>query len=176
MGDFIGAQGAAFTTGSLNWMFGTNINATFATIESLRDTFPNLLLPMQNTGPKQARKQTLRFAAFLLTDEVTFDGNYPAPHFKHWLKWLTWLGKKAGGTVTLDGADYPGKASELILDVMARALPHGGTPAPIHFSWTNDAAVAHFTVAGTTIGGFRIDIISPDHGHVAANSDDEDAV
>ncbi|QOZ55866.1 hypothetical protein XH90_34180 [Bradyrhizobium sp. CCBAU 53338] len=68
MGDFIGAAGAAFTTGSLNWMFDTDIKATFATIEELRKTFPNLLLPMQNPGPKEARKQTLRFAAFLLTE------------------------------------------------------------------------------------------------------------
>ena len=93
MGDFMDEAEGTFTAGSLNAMFGAaNVATTFAQIEQLRVTFPRLLNPANNPGPKAARRQTLRFAAFLITDEVLFNGNYPAPKLKTWLKWLTWLG------------------------------------------------------------------------------------
>ena len=177
MGDFMGSKEGAFTAGSLNSMFGANnIAATFDKIEKLRKAFPNLLNPANNPGPKEARRQTLRFAALLITDEVVFSGNYPAPKFKTWLKWLTWLGKQSGGTITLNGAVFNGTASQLMLRVLAQALPPGGQPSPIHFSWRHDSHIAQFLVAGTTNAGFEIEIVSRRHSEVGGNGDDEDDI
>ncbi len=177
MGNFMDKEEGTFTAGSLNDMFGdTNIDDTFAKIEQLRVTFPRLLNPANNPGPKAARRQTLRFAAFLITDEVLFNGNYPAPRFRAWLKWLTWLGKQQGGTLTLDGSPFSGTASQLMLRVLSRALPPGGPPSTVHFSWNHDSHINQFAVSGTTNTGFSIDIVSPRHSDVTANGDDEDDI
>ncbi len=173
----MGSAEGAFTAGSLNSLFSSgNIAATFAKIEQLRATFPNFLNPANNPGPKQARRQTLQFAAFLITDEVVFNGNYPAPKFKTWLKWLTWLGTQNGGTITMNGAAFNGTASQLMLRVLTQALPPGGQPSPVHFSWTHDRNVGQFSVAGITNAGFSIAIISRKHSEVGGNGDDEDDV
>jgi hypothetical protein len=178
MGDFLSKEEGIFVTGSLNDMFGpTNIAATFARIEQLRKTFPHLFNPANNPGPKAARRQTLRFAAFLINDEVQFDGTYPAPKFKQWLKWLTWLGAHNGGTLTLNNANVNGTASQLILKVLALALPPGGNPTAVRFGFTLDNSGNQFGVSATTTNPlFHIDVTSVDHTQVTANSDDEDDV
>jgi hypothetical protein len=177
MGNLLSKAEGRFTAGSLNDMFGpTNIAATFAEIEDLRRTFPHLLNPANNPGPKAARKQTLRFAAFLITDEVLFDGLYPAPRLRAWLRWLTWLGTQTGGTRTLNGASFNGTASQLILHVLATAMPPGGPPSPVQFSWTHNSAVGQFAVAGKTNAGFSIEVVSRRNSEVSANGDDEDDI
>jgi hypothetical protein len=177
MGALLTEGEARFTAGSLNDMFGSaNIAATFAKIEELRKTFPHLLNPANNPGPKAARRQTLRFAAFLLTDELLFNGTYPAPRLRAWLKWLTWLGGHQGGTRTLNGAAFNGTGSQLVLNVLSQALPPGGQPSPVRFSWTHNTNVNQFTVAGNTNAGFSIDVVSPQHSEVNANGDDEDDI
>jgi hypothetical protein len=177
MGDFMDDKQATFTAGSLNELFGpTKIAATFAQLEQLRKTFPHLLNPANNPGPKAARRQTLRFVAFLITDEVVFNGNYPAPRFRGWLKWLTWLGKQSGGTLTLNGATFNGTASQLMLQVLSQALPRGGQPSTVHFGWTHKSDIALFKVTAITNSGFSIDLVTPDHSEVNANGDDEDNI
>src|ERR1700730_3246104 len=119
MGSFIGAAQAQFTQDTLNDQFGPqNVATTFATVEELRKTFPNLLNPLQKPSPREKRKQSLRFAAFQINDGLVFDGTYPAPHFNKWLKWLTWLQIQAKGTFTLDGAAFNQTAGELIVQVL----------------------------------------------------------
>lgn len=176
MGGLLVEGEARFAVGSLNEMFGTNIASTFKKVEDLRKTFPRLLDPANNPGPKAARRQTLRFAAFLLTDEVIFNGEYPAPRLKAWLKWLTWLGGYQGGTLTLNGATFNGTASQLVLKVLSQALPLGGQPSPVHFSWTHKSNEGLFSVDGKTNAGFSIDVVSPRHSEVNANGDDEDDI
>ncbi len=177
MGDLLSKEEATFVGGSLNDMFSiTNIAATFAQIEELRKTFPQLLNPVNTADPKAVRKQTLRFTAFLINDEVNFNGNYPAPKFRQWLKWLTWLDKQNGGTLKLNKGNFSGTASQLILQVMAQALPPGGPPTPIQFNWHQDNTGNQFAVTATTNAGFLIDVVSINHSQVNANSDDEDDV
>ncbi len=177
MGDFMDKDEGTFAVGSLNDLFSaTNIATTFAEVEQLRVTFPHLFNPANNPGPKNARKQTLRFAGFLITDQVLFDGFYPAPRFRKWLKWLTWLDTVQGGTLTLNGAAFNGTAGQLVLQVLKKALPPGGQPSPVSFSWTHDSNIANFAVVGTTNAGFSVGLVSPDHSEVNANSDDEDDI
>lgn len=177
MGDFMDREEGTFTAGTLNQMFGPqSIAGTFAQIEELRDIFPNLLNPKNNATAREARKQTLRFAGFLITDELTFDGTYPAPKFKAWLKWLTWMDRVPGGTLILDNGYFGGTAGGLILEVLSQALPPGGQPSPVHFSWNHDNDIHNFNVTGTTRPGFSISVTSPRHSEVNANSDDEDDV
>ena len=178
MGDFLSKDEGTFTAQSLNDMFSAgNIGNTFAKLEELRKTFPHLLNPANNLGPKDARKQTLRFAAFLTTDELVFSGLYPAPKFRAWLKWLTWLGTQNGGTLKLNNANFNGTASQLILQVLAQALPPGGPPTAtgIVFNWTIGAA-NQFGVSATTNQQFSINVTSIDHSQVNAHSDDEDDI
>lgn len=178
MGSLLLIGEGKFAANTLNDMFDAdNIADTFAKIEELRKTFPNLLNPMPNPGPKDARRQTLRFAAFLITDQVVFGGTYPAPKFKKWLKWLTWLDSKAGGKQTLNDLDYGGSGSQLVLKILSEALPPGGPPSPVRFDWSNDATGNNFGVAAWDAGGkFAIKVTSVDHSKVSANSDDEDDV
>ena len=178
MGDFLSKEEGTFVAGTLNEMFGpTKIAATFARIEQLRKTFPHLFRPANNPGPKAARRQTLRFAAFLINDEVQFNGNYPAPKFRQWLKWLTWLGTQNGGTLKLNNANFNGTASQLILNVLAQALPPGGNPTAVHFSFILDNSGNQFGVSATTTSQiFSVEVTSVDHTRVNANSDDEDDV
>jgi hypothetical protein len=177
MGDLLTDKEAMFTAGSLNDMFSpTKIVDTHKKIENLRKVYPRLLDPAGNPGPKAARRQTLRFAAFLLTDELTFSGRSPAPRFKAWLKWLTWLGSYEGGTLTLNGLPFNGTASQLVLTVLSQALPPSRQPSPVQFSWTHKSAEALFSVDGKTNAGFSIDVVSRKHFEVNANSDDEDEI
>jgi hypothetical protein len=177
MGDLLSKEEAKFAAGSLNDMFSTtNIAATFAQIEQLRKTFPHLFNPTNTADSKVARKQTLRFAAFLINDEVSFNGNYPAPKFRQWLKWLTWLDGQNGGTLKLNNANFKGTASQLILQVMAQALPPGGPPTPIQFSWSQDNTGKQFSVIATTNAGLRINLVSVNSSQVDVNSDDQDDV
>ena len=177
MGDFMDRAQGTFTAGTLNDLFGPrNVGATFTQIEELRKTFPNLLNPKNAPTNKEARRQTLRFAGFLITDEMTFDGTYPAPKFKAWLKWLTWMDRVPGGTLILDNGFFAGTAGGLILQVLAQALPPGGPSSPVHFRWNHDNNITNFKVTGTTRPGFCVTITSPRHSEVNANSDDEDDV
>ncbi len=177
MGNLLSKDEGTFTAQTLNDMFSNaNIATTFALVEQLRKTYKHLLDPANNPDTKAARKQTLRFAAFLINDELVFTGVYPAPKFKQWLKWLTWLGKQTGGTLMLNNANFNGTASQLILKVLAQALPSGGTPAPVTFHWSIDSSGNQFAVSAVTNAGFSISVISVDHSHANANSDDEDDV
>src|SRR6201996_3145082 len=178
MGDFMDKDEGTFAVGSLNDLFGpANIATTFATVEQLRVTFPHLFNPANNPGPKNVRKQTLRFAGFLITDQILFDGLYPAPRFRKWLKWLTWLDTVQGGTLTLNGAAFNGSAGQLVLQVLKQALPPGGQPSPVRFDWTHNSSIANFAVEATTnAGGYTVGLVSPDHSEVNTNSDDEDDI
>jgi hypothetical protein len=177
MGNLLSKDEGTFTAQSLNDMFSSaNIATTFARVEQLRNTYRHLLDPVNNPGPKAARRQTLRFAAFLINDELVFTGVSPAPKFKQWLKWLTWLGQQTGGTLKLNNASFNGTASQLILKVLALALPHNGTPAPVRFDWSNDSSGSQFAVSAVTNAGFSISVVSVDYSHANANSDDEDDV
>ncbi|MBR0793993.1 hypothetical protein JQ615_01175 [Bradyrhizobium jicamae] len=179
MGDFLSKDEGTFTANSLNDMFSAgNIGATFAKVEELRKTFPHLLNPANNPGPRAARKQTVRFAAFLLTDDLLFSGIYPAPKFRAWLKWLTWVGTQTGGQLRLNGTNFNGTASQLILQVLAQALPPGGRPASggVVFNWTSDPTGNQFGITATTTPQFSIDVTAVNVSHVNANSDDEDDI
>ena len=174
MGSFLNPGQAQFTQDTLNDQFGPqNVAATFAMVERLRKTFPNLLNPKQNPTPREKRKQTLRFAAFQINDNLVFDGTYPAPHFNKWLKWLTFVYKQQGN-LTLDNAPFNGTAGDLIVKVLATALPPGGPPSPVHFTFSHDTNIAHFAVVATTAPNFHVDVTSPDHSEV--NGADEDDV
>ena len=176
MGSFISPGQAQFTTDTLNDQFGPqNIAATFATVENLRKTHPNLLNPILNPGPRKKRKQTLRFAAFQINDNLVFDpALYPAPHFNKWLKWLSWLQGQGTGTFTLDGAAFQGTGGELVVKVLAGALPPGGVPSPVRFSFTHDSNISHLRVDGSTSPTFQVDVTSPDHSEI--NGKDEDDI
>lgn len=175
MGSLLLTGEGQFAANSLNDLFGSaNIANTFASVEELRTLYPNLLNPIKNPSPREARRQTLRFAAFLLTDVVVFDGTYPAPKFRKWLKWLTWLDAKGGGKVTLNGLDYPGTGGELILKILAEALPPGGPASPVRFDWSLDNN--NFGVAAVDAGGFSVRVTSVDHSKVSSNGDDEDDI
>jgi hypothetical protein len=174
MGGFVGPDSTSFVTGTLNDQFGSaNIQATFKGIEELRKTFPNLLNPKQNPSAKERRKQTLRFAAFQIQDDLVFSNLYPAPKFTKWLKYLTWLYMQTNGTFTLDGASFSGTAGELIVKVLAQALPHGGTPKPVQFSYNHDSDASDLTVvATTTTTPFTISVTSPNQSEVSDNDED----
>jgi hypothetical protein len=174
MGDLLLTAQAQFTTDTLNDQFGPqNVGATFATIEELRKTFPNLLNPKQQPTVREKRKQTPRFAALQINDGLVFDGTYPAPKFTKWLKWLTWLNTQQGNLI-LDGGHFNGTAGELVVQVLAKALPPGGQPSPVQFSFSHDSNVGHFKVEAITIGSFHVNVTSPDHSEV--NGVDEDDV
>lgn len=113
MGAFLGAQQARFTTNTLNDQFGPqNIAATFATIEELRKTYPNLLNPKPNPGPREKRRQTLRFAAFLLNGDNVLDGTYPAARLNGWFRWLTWLFTQTGGRLATGHRHHPARHAD----------------------------------------------------------------
>jgi hypothetical protein len=76
----------------------------------------------------------------------------------------------------LNNASFNGTASQLILKVLALALPHNGTPAPVRFDWSNDSSGSQFAVSAVTNAGFSISVVSVDYSHANANSDDEDDV
>ncbi len=173
MGGFIGASSTSFVTGTLNDQFGSaNIQTTFKEIEELRKTFPNLLHPKQNPNGKEKRRQTLRFAAFQIQDALVFNQFYPAPKFNKWLKYLTWLYIQQNGTFTLDNTPFDGTAGELIVSVLAKALPPGGTPSPVQFSYNHAPDVADLAVEATTSPHFHISVTSPDHSEVTPSDED----
>lgn len=173
MGGFVGPGSTSFVTGTLNDQFGpANIQATFKEIEELRKTFPNLLHPKASPSGKEKRRQTLRFAAFQIQDELVFNQFYPAPKFNKWLKYLTWLYMQQNGTFTLNGTQFNGTAGELIVSVLAKALPPGGTPSPIQFSYSHSSDIADLTVEATTTPNFGISVISPDHSEVTGSDED----
>ena len=173
MGGFIGPGSASFVTGTLNDQFGSaNIQATFKQVEELRKTFPNLLHPKKNPSAKEKRRQTLQFAAFQTQDELVFNQFYPAPKFNKWLKYLTWLYIQQNGTFTLDNSQFNDTAGELIVSVLAKALPPGGTPSPVQFSYNHSSDVADLTIKATTTPSFRIDVTSPDHSEVTGSDED----
>lgn len=173
MGGFIGAGSTTFVTGTLNDQFGSaNIQATFDKVEELRKTFPNLLNPKQNPTVKEKRRQTLRFAAFQLQDELVFNSFYPAPRFNKWLKYLSWLHAYSTGTFTLDSAQFNGTAGALIVQVLAQALPPGGQPHAVEFSYKHDPDLGSVEVHATTTPNFTISVISPDHSEVTGSDED----
>jgi hypothetical protein len=172
MGGFIGPGSVSFVSGTLNDQFGSgNIQDTFEKIETLRKVFPNLLHPKHSPTVKEKRKQTLRFAAFQLNDELTFNNFYPAPKFTKWLKYLTWLNMQQNGAFTLDGTPFSGTAGELIVQMLAKALPPGGPPSTVQFSYNHDPDVANLMVEATT-SPFGVTITSPDHSEVIGNDED----
>jgi hypothetical protein len=174
VGGFLNTGQARAAAVGLNDQFGpNNIAATFATIEELRKTFPNLLNPMQNPGPKDRRKQTLRFAAFQINDQLIFDQAYPALRYNNWLKWLTWLYTQQGN-LSLNGAAFNGTAGDLITQVLAQALPPGGSPSTVEFRYTHDPIVANFSVDATTNPNFLVHVHAPNASQV--NGSDEDDV
>ena len=175
MGGFLPGSDAEFTANSLNAQFGAQeIANTFKTIEQLRKTFPNLLNPMASPGPREKRKQTLRFAAFQINDAIAFSDLYPAPGFNKWLKWLTWLNTQKDGTFKIDGVNFNGSAAECIVTVMAKALPPGGPAKAVHFSWAHDSSIKRLKVeATTTTTPFEIAVTSPDHSDLKDADEDD---
>jgi hypothetical protein len=173
MGSFMSTGQAQVAADSLNGQFGPqNIASTFATIEELRKAFPNFLNPMQNPGPRDKRKQTLRFAAFQINDQINFSANYPAPKFTHWLRWLTWLNLQQNGLFTIDGAAFGGTAGQLVVKVLAQALPPGGNPSPINFAYIHDSDISNLAVEATTNPDFKIIVTAPKHSEVTGNDED----
>jgi hypothetical protein len=181
MGDLLAAKDARLVANTLNWLFNDDLANTFGKVEGLRAVFPNFLAPQTTTDPKMKRRQTLRFAAMLLTDGVPFNDDYPARKFRQWLKWLTWLQVKSGGSVKVNGTAVTGKASKHILDAIATALPHGGRARPVQFTWDEDSSTsgANFAVdIVTTTTPITISIVSVrvNHPSVTEDGDAEDDV
>lgn len=178
MGGLLLARDAKLVTSTLDGMFDGDLQKTFEKVELLRQLYPTFLNPTTAVGDAKAlRKRTLRFAALLLTDGIIFDGTYPGRRFKQWLKWLTWLDQKSGGTVKRDNVSYTGPASELILETLYAALPPGGNPTKVIFKWDEDASTG-FKVLVTTGNPATIEIVSIKHNHpdIHEGSDDEDDV
>jgi hypothetical protein len=177
MGGLLTRAQAVTVTKSLKWMFDDDLQNTFAKVEQLRKVYPNFLDPTVAVGDaKAARKRTLRFAALLLTDGIPFDGSYPARKFKQWLKWLTWLDVKGGGTVKLDGATYNGSASELIIETLYKALPPGGNPTKVFFKWDEDANVGFTVLVKSSPATIEVISVKANHPSINEGSDDQDDV
>ncbi len=175
MGDFFVASEARRAVNGLNWLFDDDLSNTFQKVEKLRKVYPNLLNPTSTTDPWEVRKQTLRFAAFHVTDKVPFNtGGYPAKKFRKWLKYLTWLGQETGGTRKLNGNDYQGTAAALILEALQAALPPGGSPKKVLFKFDPGALKVIVT---TTSSPIRIEVSSKrEQDGIPDNGDDEDDV
>ena len=187
MGDYAITAGVKTNaTDSLNYLFEENLAATFLKVEYIRRAFPTFLNPTWARNKTQLRKETLRYAAFHLTDELRYSRKYPAKKFQKFLKWLTWLAQQSGGDLKLDGANWvpPNDSqgvqidyapSNLLLYALQQALPPGGTPSAIRFVDFSERALAVYVDRRTT--PWTIEVHSqkendgmPDHG------DDEDDV
>jgi hypothetical protein len=187
MGDFAMMAGVKKNaTDSLNYLFDEDIAKTFKNVEAIRVVVPTFLNPMWAKKKTELRKETLRYAAFHLTDELRYSNKYPAKKFQKFLKWLTWLGQQNGGDLKLDGAvwvppndstgtpiDYA--PSNLLLYALQQALPPGGTAKPVKFLNFSEGQLAVYVDRTTT--PWTIEVHSqkendtmPDHG------DDEDDV
>lgn len=99
MGEVASGATALVAGNKLNDLFNAgNIKNTKARVESLRTNgFPGLLKKKTAMSVAPARQRTLRFAAWLLTSDVTFLNSNKDPskgNFRDWLRWLTWLKKE----------------------------------------------------------------------------------
>lgn len=180
MGDLLAVHDAMTVTNSLNKLFGPDLDDTYEKVQKIRKIHSNFLNPSAGNAHHK-RRQTLRFAGFLLTDEVEFDGQYPARKFKQWMKWLTWIQEKGNtGTVTFNGAPSTEKPSKLILDALVYALPPqtGGMAKQVVFKWDEDSTTegTAFTLEIVTGNPTKITMRSVKHNHktIADGSDDED--
>jgi hypothetical protein len=178
MGQLINVASALATANTLNWMFNTNLANTIVVVGSLRTAVPELLKAI-NHPPK--RRESLRFAAFLLNDQIPFTVNDPVDHkgakpkesFKKWLRWLTWIDlEDAAGWVDGNGHALASAPGFLIRQTIDAALAR---PVPISFTWNEKAAGKPVLSIDTTNAAlWKIDMLSISVKGVNKNSDDED--
>jgi len=157
MGQVAGATAVKLGTLTLNDLFNkTNIGATKTRVDDLRNIYPGLLRRKKNApADNPARQRTLRFAAWLLTADITYiKDDVSGKNFSTWLKWLTWLKK-----------EHP-RAHNDIRNAIEDNLALG-TPWPMMFIWTK----------ATTEEDFSYDIkkvpkASPDHYEISVVAKD----
>ena len=69
---------------------------------------------------------------------MVFNGNYPAPRFRAWLKWLTWPGTQQGGSPALV---YNSRAVSVKPVIQAEVQTDNSRALPAHPSFGSFAIV-----------------------------------
>jgi hypothetical protein len=182
MGQFFGATAATSIAHSLNWMFDDDFSNTRQTVMDLRKYFPDLL--NYSGSAKPSRKESLRFAAFLLNDQIPFSTQDPVDHnpnnskksFRKWLKWLTWIDLEDASNWTIkDGSNnsLPGTPGQNIRHTISDALTN---KTKIKFSWNLDNSGGKSTLVIDKSNGnlWKISIVSQDVTKVNNGDSDED--
>lgn len=158
MGQVAGAATVEDAALTLNDLFSKeNIGSTKDQVEKLRNYYPGLLHRKANAPGSPARQRTLRFAAWLLTSNVTFiDTDLSAKNFSTWLRWLTWLKKERPKAHN----DIRNAIEENFAAATADLLP-------MKFIWTKAATEEDFSY---TIK--KVPRVNPDHYEISVTAKD----
>lgn len=171
MGELFSAGGARAAGAGLSDLFSAaNIVATKDRINLLRVHFPGLLR-RRSTAPANtpARQMTLRFAAWLLTANITYSANDPSRgNFRDWLKWLTYLRKH-----------HPRVHNRIRNRIEDNLNMSGANLKPIVFTWTAIAIEgASVDITEPTMGAdfIKIEVFAKDSVMAPFSGDEDDSV